>query len=182
MACTHRTTKVRPLHDCPHSGLVLRWMPEYQCLWFQFYRASNFSCMAIAAEPLSPSGPPSAADWAAVSVAAASETSVTASAVVASAAIAIAVAKDNDHPHDGHDVDDCLHDDGHDDVIINDSLTLSCSPSVVRPVDHGDQRQCQSPGSMTTMTDDRTDDAEEEGHGVSSSTGMEAFAMMGGND
>jgi hypothetical protein len=88
--------------------------------------------MAIAAEPSSPSGPPSAADWAAVSVAAASETSVTASAVVASAAVAVAVANDDDHPRDGHDVDDCLHDDGHDDVIVDDGLTSSCSPSVVR--------------------------------------------------
>jgi hypothetical protein len=35
---------------------------------------------------------------------------------------------------------------------------------------------------MTTMTDDRTDDAEEEEHGVPSLMGMEAFAMMGGND
>ncbi len=102
----------------------------YQYLWFQFYRASNFYCMAIAAEPLSPSGLPSAADWAAVSVAAASETSVIASAIVASAAvaIAIAVANDNDHPHDGHDVNNCLHDDGHDNVIVDNSLTLSCSP------------------------------------------------------
>ena len=62
--------------------------------------------MAIAAEPSSPSGPPSAADRAAVGGAAASETSVTASAVVASAAIAIAIADDDDHPCDGHDADD----------------------------------------------------------------------------
>jgi hypothetical protein len=32
------------------------------------------------------------------------------------------------------------------------------------------------------MTDDRTDDAEEEEHSMPSSTGVEAFAMMGGND
>jgi hypothetical protein len=137
--------------------------------------------VAIAAEPSSPSGPPSAADWAAVSVAAASETSVTASAVVASAAVAVAVANDDDHPRDGHDVDDCLHD-GHEDVIVDDGLTSSRSPSAVRPVDRGDRRRCPSPGSMTTMMDDRTDDAEEEEHGVPSSTGVEAFAMMGGND
>ena len=31
------------------------------------------------------------------------------------------------------------------------------------------------------MTDDRTDDAEEEEHGVPSLTDMEAFTMMGGN-
>ncbi len=93
--------------------------------------------MAITAEPLSPSGPPSAADWAAVSVAAALETSVTASAVIASAAVTIAVANNDGHPRDGHDVDDCLHD-GHDDVIVNDGLTLPCSPLVVRPVDRGD--------------------------------------------
>jgi hypothetical protein len=96
--------------------------------------------MAIAAEPSSPSGPLSAADWAAVSVAAASETSVTASAVVASAAVTVAVANDDNHLRDGHDVNDCLHDDGHDDVIVYDGLTLSHSPSVVRPVDRGNRR------------------------------------------
>ncbi len=117
--------------------------------------------MAIAAELSSPSGPPSAADWAANSVATASETSVTASNVDASAAVAVAGANDDDHPRDGHDVDNCLHD-GHDNVIVDDGLTSSCSPSVVRPVDRGNQRQCPPPGSMTTMTDDRTDNAEEE--------------------
>jgi hypothetical protein len=35
---------------------------------------------------------------------------------------------------------------------------------------------------MTTMTDNRTDDAEEEEHSVPSLTSVEAFAMMGGND
>jgi hypothetical protein len=37
---------------------------------------------------------------------------------------------------------------------------------------------------MTMMTDDRTDDAEEEEHkhSVPSSTGVEVFAMMGGNN
>ena len=128
------------------------------------------------------SGPPSAADWAAFSVAAASETSVTASAVVAFAAIAVAVANDDDHPRNGHDVGNCLHDDGHDDAIVDNSLTSSHSPLVVRPVDRGDRRRCPSPGSMTTMTDNRTDDAEEEEHGVPSLTGVEAFTMMGGND
>ncbi len=106
-----------------------RLTPEYQCLWFQFKRASNFYCMAIAAEPSLPSGPPSAADWAAVSVAAALATSVTAATVVASAAVAIAVIKDDNHPCNGHD-----------NVIVDDGLTLSCSPLVVRPVDFGDQR------------------------------------------
>ncbi len=43
--------------------------------------------MAIAAEPLLPSGPPSAADWAAVNIAAASEMRVNPATVVASAAI-----------------------------------------------------------------------------------------------
>jgi hypothetical protein len=94
--------------------------------------------MAITAEPSLPSGPPSAADWAAVSVAAAMETSVTASAVIASAPIAIAVTNDDNHPRDGHDVNNCLHDDGHNDMIVDDGLTLSCSLSVVRPVDRGD--------------------------------------------
>jgi hypothetical protein len=58
--------------------------------------ASNFYPMAIAAEPSSPSGPPSAADWAAVSVAAASETRVTAAAAAAVASAAVAVAVTND--------------------------------------------------------------------------------------
>jgi hypothetical protein len=93
--------------------------------------------MAIATEPSSPSGPPSAADWAAVSIPAVSEKSVTASAVVASTTVAVAVANNNDHPHDGHDIDNCLHDDGHDSVIVDNGLTLSCSPLVLCPVDHG---------------------------------------------
>jgi hypothetical protein len=96
--------------------------------------------MAIAAEPSSPSGPPLAADWAAVSIAAALETSITTSAIVASAAVAVAVANNEDHPQDGHDIDDCLHDDGHDDVIVDNGLTSSCSPSVVRPVDRSNRR------------------------------------------
>jgi len=49
-APTCQVTNVRPSRDSPHQRLVLRLMPEYQCLWFQFYRASNFYCMAIAAE------------------------------------------------------------------------------------------------------------------------------------
>ncbi len=65
--------------------------------------------MAITADSLSLTGPPSAPDRAAVGSAAASETSITASAVVASAAIAIAIANDDDHPRDGHDADDCIH-------------------------------------------------------------------------
>jgi hypothetical protein len=92
--------------------------------------------MAIASEPSLPSGLPLAADWAAVSVAAASETSVTTSAVVASSAFSIAVANADVHPCNGHDVDDCLHDDGHNDVIIDNGLTLSCFLLVVCPVDH----------------------------------------------
>jgi hypothetical protein len=75
--------------------------------------ASNFYCMAIAAEPSLPSGLPSATDWAAASIAAALETSVNASAVVASAAIAAAVADAANHPRNGHGVNNCLHDDGH---------------------------------------------------------------------
>jgi hypothetical protein len=138
--------------------------------------------MAIAAELSLPSSPPLATDWAAVSVAAALETSNTTSTIVASAAVALTVANNADHPRDGHDVDDCLHDDGHDDVIIDDGLTSSCSPSVVRPVDRSNRRPCPSPGLMTTMTDDRKDDVEEEKHGLPSLTGVEAFAMMGGNN
>jgi len=57
--------------------------------------------MAIAADSSSPTGPPSAADRAAVGGAAASETSITASAVVASAAITIAIANNYDYPRDG---------------------------------------------------------------------------------
>ncbi len=67
-------------------------------------------------------------------------------------------------------------------MIVNNGFTLSCSPLVVRPVDHGDQRLCPSPGLMTMMMDDRTDDVEEEKHGMPSSMGVEAFAMMGGNN
>jgi hypothetical protein len=53
--------------------------------------------MAIAAEPLSPSGLPLAADWAAVSIAAALETRVNASTGIASTAVAIAVAITNNN-------------------------------------------------------------------------------------
>ncbi len=136
--------------------------------------------MAIAAEPSLPSGPLSAVDWAAISVTAVLETSVTASAVVASSAIAFTIANDNDHTHNGHEVDDCLHD-GHDNVLVNYGLTLSCSLLVIRLIDHGNQCQCPSPGSMTIMTDNRMDDVEEEERGVPSSTGVEVFTMMGGN-
>ncbi len=92
--------------------------------------------MAIAVEPSLPSGPPLAADWAAVSIAAALKTSGTTSTVIASAAVAVTVVNDDNHPCDGHDVNDCLHD-GHDDVIVNNGLTSSCSTLVVRPVDCG---------------------------------------------
>ncbi len=64
--------------------------------------------MAIAADSSLPTGLPLAADRAAVGGAAASETSVTASAVVASTTIAIAIADDDDHPHNGHDANDCI--------------------------------------------------------------------------
>jgi hypothetical protein len=83
--------------------------------------------MMITAEPSSPFGPPLATDWAAVSVNAASATSVTAATVVAFAAVAVVVTKDNDHPCNGHD-----------DMIVNDGLTFSCSLLVVRPVEFGD--------------------------------------------
>jgi hypothetical protein len=56
---------------------MLHLTPEYQCLWFQFYRASDFYCMAIAVEKLSPSGLPLAADGAAVNIAAALEMTTT---------------------------------------------------------------------------------------------------------
>jgi hypothetical protein len=74
LAPTRQVTNVIPSIDSPHRAVIPRDTPEYQCPWFQFYRASNFYCMAIAAEPLLPSGPPSAADWAAVSITVALET------------------------------------------------------------------------------------------------------------
>ncbi len=60
--------------------------------------------MAASAELLLPTGPPSAADWAAVIIAAASETTVTTATIVAVATIAVAVAvtNNNDHVCDGH--------------------------------------------------------------------------------
>jgi hypothetical protein len=81
--------------------------------------------MAITAKPSSPSGPPSAADWAAVSAAAVLETRVDAATIIASAAVALAVAVtiDDDHPCDGHDVDNRLHD-GYKDVIVDDGPPL----------------------------------------------------------
>ncbi len=94
-APTRHVTNVRPSPNSPHQAVISHQTPEYQCLWFQIYRASNFYCMAIAAGPSSPSGPPSATDWAAVSIAAASETRVTAATVVASTAIAVAVTNDD---------------------------------------------------------------------------------------
>ena len=88
-APTCHVANVRPSIDSPHLGLVSHPKPEYQCLWFQFYRASNFYCMAIAADSLSPIGPPSAADWVAAGIAVALETSITAATVVASTAAAV---------------------------------------------------------------------------------------------
>ena len=76
--------------------------------------------MAASAELLLPTGPPSAADWAAVIIAAASETTVTTATIVAVATIAVAVAvtNNNDHLCDGHTEGDRLCE-GYDDVIIN---------------------------------------------------------------
>ncbi len=117
LAPTHHVVNVRPSRDSPHWAVILCQTPEYQCLWFQFYRASNFYCMAIAAKPSSPSGPPSAAEWAAISIAAASETRVNAATVVASTTVAIT--NDDDYPCNGHDINDRLHD-GYEDVIVDD--------------------------------------------------------------
>jgi hypothetical protein len=86
--------------------------------------------MAIAAEPSSPSGLPLAADWVAISIAAALETSVTTSAVVASAAVAVAVAINDNHPHNGHNVDNCLHDDGHPAMLEDQRRLKKVSHSV----------------------------------------------------
>ncbi len=69
-----QVTNVRPSRNSPHRAVIPCDTPEYQCPWFQFYRASNFYCMVIAAEPSLPSRPPSAADWAAVSITVALET------------------------------------------------------------------------------------------------------------
>ncbi len=71
---THQVTNVRPSRDSPHRAVIPRDTPEYQCPWFQFYRASNFYCMAIATEPLLPSGPPLAANLTAVNITVALET------------------------------------------------------------------------------------------------------------
>jgi hypothetical protein len=51
--------------------------------------------MAIAAEPLLPSGSLFAVDWVAISIAAALETRVNASAGIASATVAVAVTNNN---------------------------------------------------------------------------------------
>jgi hypothetical protein len=79
--------------------------------------------MAIATKPSSPSGLPLAADWVAVSVTAALETRVDAVTVIASATVAVAITNDDDHPCDGHDIDNRLHD-GYEDVIVDDSPPL----------------------------------------------------------
>jgi hypothetical protein len=123
LAPTCHVVNVRPSHNSPHQAVIPHQTPEYLYLWFQFYRASNFYCIAIAAKPSSPSSLPLAADWAAVSIVAASETRVNTTAVVVSAAVAVAVTNEDDHPCDGHDVDDRLHD-GYKDVIIDDSPPL----------------------------------------------------------
>ena len=94
-APTCHVINVTPSIDSPHIAVILRPMPEYQCLWFQFYWASKFYYMTIATDSSLPTGPPSAADWVAVGVAAASETSVTAAAVVASAPVAVVAAADS---------------------------------------------------------------------------------------
>jgi hypothetical protein len=86
-APTCHVTNVRPSIDSPHIAVILRNTPDYQCLWFQFYRASNFYCMVKAADSLLPTGPPSATDWVAAGVAAALETSVTTAAAVTAAVV-----------------------------------------------------------------------------------------------
>jgi hypothetical protein len=74
--------------------------------------------MEITAKPSLPSGPPSAADWVAISIATALETRVNAATIIASAAVAVAVTNNDDHLCNGHDVNNPLHD-GYEDVIIN---------------------------------------------------------------
>jgi hypothetical protein len=73
LAPTCHVANVRPSRNSPYRAVILRQMPEYQCHWFRFYRASNFYCMPTSAELSSPSGLPLAADRVAVSVAAALE-------------------------------------------------------------------------------------------------------------
>ncbi len=67
-------TNARPSIDSLHRAVWPRNTPEYQCLWFQFYRASIFFCMETFAELSLPSCPPSVADWSVVSITGASET------------------------------------------------------------------------------------------------------------
>ncbi len=95
MAPTCHVTNVRPSIGSPHIAVISRNTPEYQCLWFQFYWASNFYCMTITADSSPPTGPPLAADRVAAGVAAALEMSITAAAVVASAPVATVAAADS---------------------------------------------------------------------------------------
>ena len=57
-APTCHVTNVRPSIDSPHIAVISRNTPVYQCLWFQFYRASNFYRMAIAADSSQIGWPP----------------------------------------------------------------------------------------------------------------------------
>jgi hypothetical protein len=49
-APTCHVVNVRPSIDSPRIAVIPCNTPEYHCLWFQFYGASNFYCMAIATE------------------------------------------------------------------------------------------------------------------------------------
>ena len=73
-APTCHVRNVRPSINSSHRAEIPRNMSEYQCLWFQFFGASNFYCMVTSAELSLSSGPPLATDWAVIVVAAVSET------------------------------------------------------------------------------------------------------------
>ena len=96
---TCHVTNVRPSINSLHLELVSRPTPECQCLWFEFYRASNFHCMAIAAELLSPTGPPWTADWVAASVAAALERASPPPLLLPPPPLPSAMPPQNCHPH-----------------------------------------------------------------------------------
>jgi hypothetical protein len=43
LAPTRHVANVRPSRDSPHRAVIPGQTPEYQYLWFQFYRASSFT-------------------------------------------------------------------------------------------------------------------------------------------
>ncbi len=47
LAPTRHVVNIRPSRDSPHQAVISCLTPEYQCLWFQFYRASNFTAWQL---------------------------------------------------------------------------------------------------------------------------------------